>query len=341
MITIDGSRGEGGGQVLRTSLSLAMITGEPLTIKNIRAGRKKPGLMRQHLTAVLAAAEICGGAATGADVGSTELEFRPGAVGHGDYHFAIGTAGSATLVLQTVLPALIAVPGRSRLVLEGGTHNPLAPPYDFLERSFLPLIARMGAEATSSLHRHGFYPAGGGRVSFEIGGGDLSPLSLPPRAGDASLKAVCLYSAITPVVAKREADVLASRLPQLAGRVEERRVDSAGPGNAVVVDAVYACEDGQTAADVFTAFGERGVSAEKVASGLAREVEEHLSARASVGVHLADQLLLPMALAGGGEFATTAPSRHTLTNIEVIQDFLPVRFAIRELGKGLHIVSCK
>lgn len=340
MITIDGSLGEGGGQVLRTALSLSIITGESATITNIRAKRKKPGLMRQHLTAVLAAEEICGGAATGAEVGSTELVFRPGRATHGKRSFSIGTAGSATLVLQTVLPALLRPEGTSIITLEGGTHNPLAPPYDFLERAFLPLLAEMGAATKPALHRHGFYPAGGGKMAVEVTGGDLRPLSLTRRQGEPVLKAVCLASALPPQVPQREAAVLESRLPGLAGKAEIRRVVSPGPGNAVVVDAGIEREDGGRMAEVFTAFGERGVSAESVASGLAREVEEYLASGAAVGRHLADQLLLPLALAGGGEFTTLSPSQHTLTNIEVIQAFLPIRFSMRKIRDDLYTVIC-
>lgn len=340
MITIDGSLGEGGGQVLRTALSLSIITGEPATIVNIRAKRKKPGLMRQHLTAVLAAGEICGGGVSGAEVGSTELVFRPGRACHGAHTFSIGTAGSATLVLQTVLPPLLRPVGQSYITLEGGTHNPLAPPYDFLERAFLPLLAEMGAATAPRLHRHGFYPAGGGKMTVGVTGGELRPLSLTRRRGDPVLKAACLYSALSAQIPQREAAVLDSRLPGLAGNAEIRRVNSPGPGNAAMVDVASGREDGGKIVEVFTAFGERGVSAENVAADLARQVEEYLASEAAVGRHLADQLLLPLALAGGGEFTTLSPSQHTLTNIEVIQAFLPIRFTVRKIRDNLHTVTC-
>src|SRR5262245_26475907 len=151
MIRIDGSQGEGGGQIVRSSLTLAMLTGKPCEIHDIRARRKKPGLMRQHLTAVSAAAQICQGELTGASIGSTAICFEPGKVASGDYEFSVGTAGSATLVLQTVLPALMVAGGPSTLVLEGGTHNPLAPPFDFLSGSFLPLLGKLGVKVTAKL----------------------------------------------------------------------------------------------------------------------------------------------------------------------------------------------
>src|SRR5262245_60443308 len=168
MEVIDGSQGEGGGQILRTALALSLVTGAPFRVEKIRAGRQKPGLLRQHLTAVTAAVEIGGAAVEGATLGSRELSFRPGSVRPGAYRFAVGTAGSAALVLQTVLPALLTATGPSTVVVEGGTHNPHAPPFDFLALAFLPLLARMGARAQATLDRPGFYPAGGGQLTVEI-----------------------------------------------------------------------------------------------------------------------------------------------------------------------------
>lgn len=182
MITIDGSFGEGGGQILRTSLALSLVTGQAFRIQNIRAGRPKPGLLRQHLTAVEAATKVSDGAVDGAALGSKELVFKPGKVTPGDYRFAVGTAGSATLVLQTVLPALMLGKQTSRLTLEGGTHNSHAPPFDFLQRAFLPLLCRMGPEINVKLERHGFFPAGGGRFTVDLTPAEkLSPLNLQTR----------------------------------------------------------------------------------------------------------------------------------------------------------------
>ena len=163
MIEIDGSQGEGGGQILRTALALALVTGKPFRITNIRAGRKKPGLLRQHLTAIQAAMAVGGAAAEGATIGSRDLVFHPGAITPGTYRFAVGTAGSTTLVLQTILPALLCAGGESMLTLEGGTHNPFAPPFDFLQTTFLPQVNRLGPKVEAVLERPGFYPAGGGR----------------------------------------------------------------------------------------------------------------------------------------------------------------------------------
>ena len=168
LITIDGSQGEGGGQVLRSSLALSLVLGRPFAIEKIRAGRKKPGLLQQHLTAVLAAADVGNAEVQGAALGSRRLEFRPGPVRSGNYAFRVGTAGSATLVLQTVLPALLSAEGESNLVLEGGTHNPMAPPVDFLVKAYLPLVNRLGPRVDLQVVRPGFYPAGGGKFTVRV-----------------------------------------------------------------------------------------------------------------------------------------------------------------------------
>ena len=164
MLTIDGSAGEGGGQILRSTLALSLCTGTPVRITGIRAKRDRPGLMRQHLTALRAAAEVGRAEVSGAELGSREVAFHPRGAAPGEYAFNVGSAGSATLVLQTVLPALLSASAPSDLLLEGGTHNPLAPPFEFLDRAFLPLIARMGPRVSATLEARGFYPAGGGRI---------------------------------------------------------------------------------------------------------------------------------------------------------------------------------
>jgi RNA 3'-terminal phosphate cyclase (ATP) len=199
MITIDGSQGEGGGQILRTSLALSLVTGQPFRMERIRAKRQKPGLLKQHLTAVEAAKTVGCAELTGAALGSQTLEFIPGPVTPGNYRFAVGTAGSATLVLQTVLPALLTASGLSTLTLEGGTHNPMAPPFDFLEESFMPMIHRLGPSVELELKRPGFYPAGGGRFHARVQPvKQLSRLDLLDRG----------------TIRTRHAKVLVSKLPE-------------------------------------------------------------------------------------------------------------------------------
>jgi RNA 3'-terminal phosphate cyclase (ATP) len=321
MITIDGSKGEGGGQILRTSLALSLVTGQPLRMERIRARRQKPGLLKQHLTAVEAAKTVGCAEVTRAALGSQTLEFTPGPVTPGNYRFAVGTAGSATLVLQTVLPALLTASGLSTLTLEGGTHNPMAPPFDFLEKSFMPLIHRMGPSVELKLRRPGFYPAGGGQFHARIEPAKkLSRLDLLERGAIGARHAKALISKLPEHVAERELSVLRE---ELKWRPEEYSVDSVphplGPGNAVVLSI-----EAEQVTTVFTGFGERGRPAEEVAESAVEAAKVWLNAGVPVDEHLADQLLIPMALAGGGSFRTTKPSLHTTTNVEVIQRFLPV-----------------
>jgi RNA 3'-terminal phosphate cyclase (ATP) len=334
MIEIDGSLGEGGGQVLRTSLSLAVCRKTPLRIFNIRSGRKKPGLAKQHLTAVLAAGAICGAELVGAALGSQEVTIIPGDVRAGDHKFSVGSAGSATLVLQTVLPPLLFAPGPSRLILEGGTHNPWAPPFDFLYLAFLPLVERMGPRVRVRLERAGFYPAGGGRFTVEIQPAEsLTPLHLTERGPVKRRLARVIISNLPQHVAEREIRVLGSRL---GWRKELLRIepvpDPAGPGNVVLIE--IECEH---VTEVFCAFGQRGVKAEKVAGQAAAQALSYLNSGAPVGEHLADQLLLPLALAGAGSFVTHTLSRHAKTNIEVIGKFLDAEVSTSRSGDNWRV----
>ena len=320
MITIDGSMGEGGGQVLRTSLALSLHTGRPFRMERIRAGREKPGLMRQHLTAVKAAAEICGAKLEGAELKSTSIEFTPGRVVPGEYRFDIGTAGSSTLVLQTVLPPLMTADAGSQISITGGTCNPKAPPVEFLVRAFLPLLRRMGARVELTLNAHGFYPAGGGEIAVTIEPRPLSPIELL-EIGERRVTAKILLAKLPQKIAERELEVLAQQL-ELAGSEIDRTDRSGSPGNAVFVVV-----EGATT-EVFTGFGERGVPGWKVAGAAADETLRFLEAEVPVGEHLADQLLIPLALAKGGRFLTVAPSLHTTTNIEIVERFLPARIQV-------------
>jgi RNA 3'-terminal phosphate cyclase (ATP) len=329
MLHLDGSRGEGGGQILRTSLALAMITGKPFQIRQIRAGRAKPGLMRQHLTAVKAAAEVCGAETEGAELHSKRLTFKPGEVRPGMYRFDIGTAGSATLVLQTVLPALMAAHGPSQLVLCGGTHNIHAPPFDFLAKAFLPLLCRIGPQVSATLVRPGFYPAGGGEVVVEIQPAEhLKSLDLIDGGRVVRRRARATVSRLPRHIAERELATIRRKLDLTEDETAIEEVGSPGPGNVVVVEI-----ERERVTEVFTGFGQRGVSAEKVAEGVAREVANYMKSGVPVGEHLADQLLLPLALAGAGRFRTSKPTLHTATNVETIREFLEVNFEIQEMDK--------
>ncbi len=321
MLTIDGSFGEGGGQIVRTSLALSLITGKPFRIHRVRARRDKPGLRRQHLTAVQAAARVGQATVTGAEVGSREFSFIPGEIKAGDYLFDIGTAGSTTLVLQTVLPPLMIQPGPSRLTLVGGTHNAFAPPLDFLQKSFLPLVSRTGPRVTAELERYGFYPAGGGRFNVAIDPAqEFSRLDILERGEIQSQTARALVVNLPAHIAERELAVVSQKLG-LTG--EQLRVESStnaySAGNAVMIEI-----ESDHLTEVVTRLGERGVRAETVAELAADEALRYLESAAPVGEHLADQLLIPLALARGGSFLTLRPSLHTTTNIEVIRKFLDI-----------------
>jgi RNA 3'-terminal phosphate cyclase (ATP) len=338
MILIDGSIGEGGGQILRTALALSMVTGQPFRIEKIRAGREKPGLLRQHLTAVNAAAAICGASVDGAVISSRELAFSPGKVVPGEYTFSIGSAGSTTLVLQTVLPALLTASGASSLTLEGGTHNPHAPPIDFLEKAFLPLINRMGPTVGVTLERAGFYPAGGGRFSVTVQpAAKLLPLDLLERGDIKQRLAKAVVAALPGDIAKRELEKVEQRLGWSGEQLQIRQLPKEwGPGNLLTLEI-----ESEQVTEVFTGFGMKGVTAEAVADEAVQQARRYLAANVPVGECLADQLLLPLALAGGGSFVTQAPTRHTKTNIEVITRFLAITVALQEVSRDVWRVEIR
>ncbi len=338
MIDLDGSMGEGGGQIVRTALALSLVTGKAFSISRIRAGRKKSGLMRQHLTALNAAGEIGGAEMSGNGIGATAFSFRPGKVTPGSYRFSIGSAGSCVLVLQTILPALMTADKPSRIVLEGGTHNPFAPPFDFLEKSFLPLIGRMGPKVTVGLERAGFYPAGGGRFHVDIDpAGELEPIDLTSRGNPAGQTATALVSRLPLSIARRELKVVREKLGWDREDLVALEIDNAaGPGNVLSMTVTHG-----NIVEVFTGFGERGVRAEKVASRAVRSVREYLESKAAAGKYLADQLLIPMAMAGTGKMTTILPTRHTITNIEVIKRFLDVQITVAGRGENLFEIEVR
>jgi RNA 3'-terminal phosphate cyclase (ATP) len=338
MIVIDGSAGEGGGQVLRTALSLSLVTGQPFRIENIRANRSRPGLMRQHITAVEAACAVGGTECAELAVGASELSFTPGPVKPGDHHFSVGTAGSTSLVLQTVLPALMLADAPSRLVLEGGTHNIYAPPFDFIDRVFLPVINRMGPRVSARLLRHGFYPAGGGKVEVEVEPcASLQRLDLHDRGALLSVGARALITALPGEIAVRELEAVKKVLgwPEEVMRIEQLP-ERVGPGNIVMLEAVF-----EHATEHVSGFGKLGVPAAVVGDKAAKRMKGCMAAAAFAGPHLADQLLLPFALAGGGSFTTVKPSLHSRTGGEVISRFLDVKIAFEEREAGGYLVTLR
>jgi len=318
MIVIDGSAGEGGGQVLRSALALSILTRTAFRMERVRAGREKPGLMRQHLTSIEAAKVVSNADVTGAELGSRELTFKPRTVQGGDRSFSVGTAGSATLVFQTVLPALLHAREPSRITIEGGTHNPMAPPFEFLTESFLPVLRRMGAKVELTLERPGFFPTGGGRITALVEPSQLGPLELEERGEVKFRRALAQSAGLPPAVADRELRVAKDRLGLSKDSLVRKDWDeSFGPGNAFSVHLGF-----QNVTAVFTGFGERGIRAEEVAEQAIGPSLRYVETKAAVDERLCDQLLLPMAIGRGGVFTTSEPTSHTTTQVETLKMFL-------------------
>ncbi len=342
MLLIDGADGEGGGQIVRSSLALSLITGQAVRLDNIRARRSKPGLMRQHLTAVMAAAEIGDAELNGAKLGSSRLTFVPRkAPAAGDYEFRIRTAGSTMLVLQTVLLPLLMAKEPSQVVLVGGTHNPLAPPFDFVQRAYAPLVERMGAKIDLKLNRPGFFPAGGGQCVVSITpSSSLGELQLLERGALKSRRVRAVVARLPQPIAERECQRILKTLdwPSECGSTENWG-NAASPANLVFVELQF-----EHVTEVFTAYGERGKRAEQVADEVAAEVATYLKSDAPVGEHLADQLLLPLGLAahfgtGGGAFRTGPLSDHSLTHIDLLRKFLQIDITTHAAADKTVIVT--
>ena len=334
MILIDGSEGEGGGQVVRNACALSLVTGQPFRITNARGKREKPGLMRQHVTAIEAACAIGGATCEGVAVGAADFSFTPGKVVPGEYKFAVGTAGSTGLVLQTLLMPLLLADGPSRLVLEGGTHNMLAPPFEFVAKAFAPVLRRMGAQIELRLVRHGFYPRGGGRIEVDIVPGKLTPIDCIDRGALRSFSATALFAALPFNIAERElatARRLLSEWPEDAFSVRQLP-DEQGPGNVLLLEAEF-----EQATEIVSGFGRLGVSAESLAKTAAHRMVGFLASEAYAGPYLADQLLLPFALAGGGSFTTVKPSQHALTACDIIARFTGRRWTFEQQRNGCHL----
>ncbi len=330
MIEIDGSTGEGGGQLLRTAVALAAITGMALHLTNIRARRARPGLAAQHLAAVKAVAELCQARVDGLELASQEIRFDPGATRAGTHLFEVGTAGSVTLVLQALLPAMLAAPARSTVRVTGGTDVRAAPPFDYLREVLLPLLRRVGVRARAEIVRRGYYPRGGGEVECVVEPSALQPIDLADRGPLASIEAFAHVANLPAHIAQRMAsaahETLAS-LPEAAVRIAVLGPEQAiGAGGAIVLRA-------RTAHSLLGAarVAQRGIPAEQLGAEAAAELRSDLASGAALDIHAADQLLIYLALAGpGSRFTTRVLSSHARTAIWLIEQFLPVRFDIDE-----------
>ncbi len=350
MIEIDGK--DGGGQMLRSALSLAMVTGKSMRMINIRGQRNKSGLMRQHLTCVQAAVAISNGSVDGAEMRSTELVFHPGRVQAGNYVFKIGSAGSTTLLLQTLLPALLLADGESCVEVHGGTHNPMAPPIDFLKESFLPQLHKMGAQIDLECQKPGFAPAGGGVIRAKVTPmSRFRPVDWLDRGKLVEKRLDVLLAHVPTSVAEREitsfrryvdkAQRKDSAMEVVLGKWADNEVvvrqseSSDGSGNTLAAQLTF-----EHVTERVTTFGQRGVTAESVAQECWKALQRYLGSRATVGVRLADQLLLPMALAGEGALETVSLSNHLKTNMTVLEQFLDVSFVVQEKGDSKVMISC-
>lgn len=335
VITIDGARGEGGGQLLRTALALAAIQGIPVEIQAIRARRRSPGLQAQHLTAVSALAAICGGRVEGAHLGSERLAFWPGEPRAGEYRFEIGTAGAATLVLQAILPALARAPGASRVHLTGGTHVPWSPPADYLQEVLFPVLGQMGLRLGVSTARWGFYPKGAGEIVVEAEGrAGLQPLTRLRGPGPVRLRGISAVANLPKSIARRQAERALRRL-EAAGytaEMEEREAAALDPGSFLFLVA-----EGDGPLGGFSALGRRGTPAEQVADEAVNRFLEFARADAGCDPHLADQLVVPMALASGtSRLTTSAVTAHLRTVLDVVGQLLgcPAQLTGEEGGPG-------
>ena len=336
-VDLDGSRGEGGGQILRTSLAHAIITGRKLRMKKIRAGRRRPGLQAQHLACVMAAARFCNGTARAPTgelaIGGQELELVPGTGGPEVIEIDIGTAGSTTLLIQTILvPAIVS--GRAfRAIVTGGTHNPLAPPFEFLDRVFLPHLRAMGADVTLTLERHGFLPKGGGQIVLDVRpSGQLRPIELVETGAIVARRATAIVAGLPRHIAERELACAQERLADPT--CEVREFERMGPHNLFLAEVELA----SGARELCTSHGRKGYPAEEVADDALDELEDFLEADIPVGTHLADQLLLPLAIAGSGRFRTDELSLHATTNIETIREFLDVPIRVVPVGLNVDVI---
>lgn len=335
MLVIDGSQGEGGGQIFRSSLTLSMCLQKPVRIKNIRAGRSKPGLLRQHLACLRASQAICAAEVSGDELGSTEVVFKPGEVKSGEYRFAIGSAGSTSLVFQTILLPLLLADGVSEVCLEGGTHNHHAPSFDFIEKSFLPLMEKMGYRAEAELERFGFYPAGGGQWRARIQPvRELEALELTDRGAILKNEAVATSSQIPGHIAERELRQIRKKCHWPEENLHQREVNSAGPGNIVSLRVAS-----EHTTEVIEVVGEKRLSSERVAGRAVKALNRYLEANVPVGEHLADQIVLPMVLGKGGRFRTQEPSLHLMTNIEVIRQLTGAQVKVQKESDHAWTIS--
>jgi len=342
-ILLDGSTGEGGGQILRSALSLSAITGRSFRLERIRAGRKRPGLMRQHLTCVQSVASICGARTSALELGSDCLSFWPGDIEACHDVISIGTAGSTALVAQTILPVLLYAKDDSDVTIEGGTHVSFAPCFEYLNEIYLPVLRRMGCSVDLSIGRHGFFPAGAGLVSLSVRPGRPRSLELFAEGRNARSYSLCAEvistRCIPATVAEKELRAIRQQLVLTGQQCRTSVVDGCACEGNVLLIRVLATDDSASPGTLSFALGEHGKPSRQVAREAVKAIRRFLGSTAAVDQHLADQLLLPLALAGGGGYTTVALTPHFHSNVEVIEAFLPVKITTESLDARAHRVA--
>ena len=334
MVEIDGSQGEGGGQILRTAIGLSAVTGKHVKIFNIRKGRPKPGLQAQHLTGIRSVSEICSGKLEGAQAGSTEVEFIPGKINPGNYRFDVGTAGAVTLVLQTLLIPAIHAEKEITFEITGGTHVNWAPTTGYFRHVFSEYMKILGIKIESETLSYGYYPKGGGRVIAKIFPGSLKPLKLLERGALLQTEAWsnASHALSNPKVAERQLEAAEKIIPL---KKNVKYVNSLSTGSSITIASKFEnCFLGSSS------IGERGKSAENVGQEAATLLKKQTDSQATVDEWMSDQILPFLALAKGkSEFVTSELTKHAETNMWVIKKFLDVDFKIDCLENGVKI-SC-
>jgi RNA 3'-phosphate cyclase len=338
-IHIDGSLGEGGGQILRTSLALAALLQKPVAIDNIRANRSKPGLKTQHLAGVLALARITDAEVKGAEKHSTNLVFNPRTINGGKYRFEISTAGAASMLFGAILPAFLFAPQPSEVTITGGTHVPLSPPFHYLDKIFLPALRKLGGMVELELMRWGFYPKGGGEIRAHVKPcRGLHGLELTQRGKLKGLQfSACSSTHLPEHITQREIGHMEKSLESYTEKISSRpfTCQAYSPGNFVFIEADYE----HTVAG-FSALGKRGKPAEEVAEESCRAFKDFEETDATLDSHLADQLILYMALAHGNSFFIVEKiTSHLITNIDIIKKFLPLSIKVDNISNQVHVTG--
>lgn len=334
MLEIDGSFGEGGGQILRTSLSLSCLLHKPFRLVNIRRKRKKPGLMPQHLMGIRSLKLISNARVDGDFQGSMELSFEPGEVKAGDYYFDIGTAGSTSLLLQTILPPLIFANNRSSLTLKGGTHVPLSPPFHYIKKIFISVINKLGTKVKARIESYGFYPKGGGKIHAEIEPvKEIGAINYSERGRFKKVHGFSGVGNLPLSIAERQKNAVVAILAAQGINVQIETISVSTPGQGTFIFLEVETENCLAG---FSSLGERGKKAELVGEEVAKEFLSYYSASVCLDRHLADQVILYLAASKGeSSFTTMEISGHLLTNLWVIEKFLDIRYEVEgETGKA-------